>query len=214
MIIRTPWGGGVHGALYHSQAIEALFSHIPGMKVVVPSTPKDMVGLLNSAHLDPDPVLFLEHKKAYRLISGPIPEPDYMVPIGKAEIVKPGKDLTIITYGLHRHYALAAAEALQDEADIKVVDLRTISPLDHATILDSATRCSRVLIVHEDNISFGAGAEISALISEHAFWSLDAPIRRLASPDVPLLGFSAAIERALMIGTDEIIKASRELLSI
>ena len=214
MIIRTPWGGGVHGALYHSQAIEALFSHIPGMKVVVPSTPKDMVGLLNSAHLDPDPVLFLEHKKAYRLISGPIPEPDYRVPIGKAEIVKPGKDLTIITYGLHRHYALAAAEALQDEADIEVVDLRTISPLDHATILDSATRCSRVLIIHEDNISFGAGAEISALISEHAFWSLDAPIRRLASPDIPLLGFSAAIERTLMIGTDEIIKASRELLAV
>ncbi len=214
MIIRAPWGGGVHGALYHSQAIEALFAHIPGIKVVVPSTPKDVVGLLNSAHLDPDPVLFLEHKKAYRLISGPIPEPDYLVPIGQAEIVRPGKDLTIITYGLHRHYALAAAEALQDEADIEVVDLRTISPLDRATILDSATRCSRALIVHEDNVSFGAGAEIAALISEHAFWALDAPVKRLASPDIPLLGFSSAIERTLMIGTDEIVKAARELLAI
>ncbi len=214
MVIRAPWGGGVHGALYHSQAIEAIFSHIPGLKVVVPSTPKDVVGLLNSALLDPDPVLFLEHKKAYRLISGPIPELDFQVPIGQAEIVKPGKDLTIITYGLHRHYALAAAEALQDEADIEVVDLRTISPLDKATILDSATRCSRVLIVHEDNISFGAGAEVASLISEHAFWALDAPVKRLASPDVPLLGFSSAIERALMIGTDQIVKAAQDLLAI
>ena len=128
--------------------------------------------------------------------------------------MRPGKDLTIITYGLHRHYALAAAEALQDEADIEVVDLRTISPLDRATILDSATRCSRVLIVHEDNVSFGAGAEIAALISEHAFWALDAPVKRLASPDIPLLGFSSAIEKALMIGTDEIVKAARELLAI
>jgi len=214
MVIRAPWGGGVHGALYHSQAIEAIFSHIPGLKVVVPSTPKDVVGLLNSALLDPDPVLFLEHKKAYRLISGPIPELDFQVPIGQAEIVKPGKDLTIITYGLHRHYALAAAEALQDEADIEVVDLRTISPLDKATILDSATRCSRVLIVHEDNISFGAGAEVASLISEHAFWALDAPVKRLASPDIPLLGFSSAIERALMIGTDQIVKAAQDLLAI
>ncbi|NNN20101.1 MAG: tungsten formylmethanofuran dehydrogenase [Acidimicrobiaceae bacterium] len=214
MVIRTPWGGGVHGALYHSQAIEVLFSHIPGIKVVVPSTPKDVVGLLNSAHLDPDPVLFLEHKKAYRMISGPIPEPGFQVPIGQAEIVRPGKDLSIITYGLHRHYALSAAEALQDEADIEVVDLRTISPLDRATILDSATRCSRVLIVHEDNISFGAGAEVAALISEHAFWALDAPVKRLASPDIPLLGFSSAIEQTLMIGTDEIVKAARDLLAI
>ncbi len=214
MVIRAPWGGGVHGALYHSQAIEALFSHIPGLKVVAPSTPKDVVGLLNSALLDPDPVLFLEHKKAYRLISGPIPELDFQVPIGQAEIVRPGKDLTIITYGLHRHYALAAAEALQDEADIEVVDLRTISPLDKATILDSATRCSRVLIVHEDNISFGAGAEVASLISEHAFWALDAPVKRLASPDIPLLGFSSAIERALMIGTDQIVKAAQDLLAI
>lgn len=214
LVIRTPWGSGVHGALYHSQAIESLFSHIPGLKVVVPSTPKDAVGLLNAAYDDPDPVLFLEHKKTYRLISGPMPGPGYQVPIGKAEIVKPGKDLTIITYGLHRHFAVAAAEQLADEANIEVVDLRTISPLDRATILDSATRCSRVLIVHEDNISFGAGAEISALISEHAFWALDAPVRRLASPDIPLLGFSSAIEEAMMIGSEDIVKAVRDLLSV
>lgn len=214
LIIRVPWGSGVHGALYHSQAIESLYSHIPGLKVVAPTTPKDVVGLLNSALADPDPVLFLEHKKAYRLISGPIPNPDYIVPIGQAEIVRPGKDLSIITYGLHRHYALSAAEQLSDEADIEVVDLRTISPLDKATILDSAARCSRVLIVHEDNISFGAGAEIAALIAEHAFWTLDAPIKRLASPDVPLLGFSSAIEHAITIGADDIVKAAREILAI
>lgn len=214
LVIRAPWGAGVHGALYHSQSIESLFAHIPGLKVVIPATPKDAVGLLNAAYLDPDPVLFLEHKKSYRLISGPIPELDLVVPIGKAEIVRPGKDLTIITYGLHRHYALSAAELLADEANIEVVDLRTIAPLDKATIIDSAKRCSRVLIVHEDNISFGAGAEIAALISEHAFWSLDAPVKRLATPDIPLLGFSSAIERALMIGADDIVKAARELLAI
>lgn len=212
LVIRTPWGAGVHGALYHSQSIEAFYSHIPGIKVVAPSTPKDVIGLLNASYLDPDPVLFLEHKKAYRLISGPFPDLDYVVPIGKAEIVKPGKDLTIITYGLHRHYALSAAEMLAGEADVEVVDLRTISPLDKATILDSARRCSRVLIVHEDNISFGAGAEISAIISEHAFWALDAPIKRLATPDIPVLGFSSAIEHTLIIGAEEIVKAAREVL--
>ena len=214
LVIRAPWGAGVHGALYHSQSIESLFAHIPGLKVVVPSTPKDVVGLLNSAYNDPDPVLFLEHKKAYRLISGPIPEADFTVPIGKAEIVRPGKDLTIFTYGLHRHYALSAAEQLADLADIEVVDLRTISPLDRATIIDSATRCSRVLIVHEDNISFGAGAEIAAIVSEHAFWALDAPIKRLATPDIPLLGFSSAIEKAVLLGAEEIMKAAKDLLEI
>ncbi|MCL5077173.1 MAG: alpha-ketoacid dehydrogenase subunit beta [Actinobacteria bacterium] len=214
MVIRTPWGAGVHGALYHSQSIESLFAHIPGLKVVIPSTPKDMIGLLNSAYQDPDPVLFLEHKKAYRLISGPIPEANFTVPIGKAEIVRPGKDLTIITYGLHRHYALGAAEQLADAADIEVVDLRTIAPLDKATILDSARRCSKVLIVHEDNLSFGAGAEIAALIAEHAFWELDAPVKRLATPDIPLLGFSSAIEKTVLLGTDEIIRAAKDLLEI
>lgn len=214
IVIRAPWGAGVHGALYHSQSIESLFAHIPGLKVVIPSTPKDMIGLLNSAYHDPDPVLFLEHKKAYRLISGPIPEANFTVPIGKAEIVRPGKDLTIITYGLHRHYALSAAEQLADVADIEVVDLRTISPLDKATIVDSATRCSKVLIVHEDNLSFGAGAEIAALIAERAFWALDAPIKRLATPDIPLLGFSSAIEKTVLFGADEIIRAARDLLEI
>lgn len=214
LVLRVPWGAGVHGALYHSQSIESLFAHIPGLKVVVPATPKDAVGLLNAAYQDPDPVLFLEHKKTYRLISGPIPDLDFVVPIGKAEIVKPGKDLTILTYGIHRHFALSAAEQMADEANIEVVDLRTIAPLDRATILDSAKRCSRVLIVHEDNISFGAGAEIAALIAEHAFWSLDAPVKRLATPDIPLLGFSSAIERTLLIGADQIVKAARELLTI
>lgn len=215
LVIRTPYGGGIHGALYHSQSIESFYAHIPGMKVVIPSTPSDLVGLMRSALDDPNPVLFLEHKKAYRLVKGTMPAgKEFRIPIGKGTIVRPGKDLSIITYGLHRHYAEAAAEALSDRADIEVLDLRTISPLDTELILDSATRCSRVLIVHEDNLSFGVGAEISALIAEHAFWALDAPISRLAMPDVPAMGFASSLEEALTISTDKIQKAAAELLAI
>src|SRR5581483_11625488 len=142
MVVRVPWGGGVHGALYHSQAIEAFYAHVAGLKVVAPSTPYDIAGLLRAAVADPDPVLFLEHKKTYRLIKGPVPDGDWTIPIGKAAIARPGSDATIITYGLHRHLAVEAADALAagGEMDIEVVDLRTISPLDTATILASVTK--------------------------------------------------------------------------
>lgn len=212
MVVRTPYGGGIHGALYHSQSIEAFYAHIPGIKVVAPSTPADAVGLLRSAMEDPNPVLFLEHKKAYRLVKGVIPDQEYRVPIGKADIVRPGSDLTIITYGLLRHYAEMAAESLSESASIEVVDLRTISPLDRELILDSATRCSRVLIVHEDNISFGVGGEVAALISQHAFWALDAPVTRLALPDVPTMGFAKNIEVAMTITAERIAEEAAALL--
>jgi 2-oxoisovalerate dehydrogenase E1 component len=213
LVIRAPWGGGVHGALYHSQSIEAFYGHVAGLKVVVPSTPADVAGMLREAVADPDPVLFLEHKKTYRLIKGPVPEGDWTVPIGVAEVVREGRDLAIITYGLHRHLALEAAEALAGEAAVEVVDLRTISPLDRDTVLDSARRCGRVMVLHEDNVSFGVGAEVAALVADEAFYDLDAPVRRLAMADVPAMPYAAPLEQAVSIGADEIIAAARRLLA-
>jgi pyruvate/2-oxoglutarate/acetoin dehydrogenase E1 component/TPP-dependent pyruvate/acetoin dehydrogenase alpha subunit len=214
LVIRSPWGGGVHGALYHSQAIEAFYGHVAGLKVVVPSTPADVAGMLRAAVADPDPVLFLEHKKTYRLIKGPVPEGDWTVPIGVADVVRQGRDLTIVTYGLHRHLALEAAEALDGEASVEVVDLRTINPLDRDTVLDSARRCGRVLVVHEDNVSFGVGAEVAALVADHAFYDLDAPVRRLAMADVPAMPYAPPMEAAVSIGTEEIVAAVRSLLAV
>ncbi len=215
LVIRTPWGGGVHGALYHSQSIEAFYAHVPGLKVVAPSTPADVAGMLREAVLDPDPVLFLEHKKTYRLIKGSVPNDlGWRVPIGVADIVRPGQDCSVITYGLHRHLALEAAEQLGSEGySVEVVDLRTISPLDRDTVVESACRTGRVLIVHEDNISFGVGAEVAALVAEEAFYDLDVPVRRLATPDVPSFPYAASLEAQLLIGTADIAAALRSLLA-
>ena len=213
LVIRAPWGGGIHGALYHSQAIEAFYAHVPGLKVVAPSTPSDVVGMLRSAVEDPDPVLFLEHKKTYRSVRGLVPDdPGWRVPLGVAEISRPGNDLSVVTYGLHRHLALEAAELLESEASVEVVDLRTISPLDRETVLDSARRCGRVLVLHEDNRSFGVGAEVAALVADEAFWDLDAPVRRLAMPDVPAMAYAHSLEGAVTIGTVQIVEACRDLL--
>jgi len=217
MVIRAPWGGGVHGALYHSQSIEATYAHVPGLKVVAPSTPADVAGLLREAVADPDPVLFLEHKKSYRLIKGPVPDdPAWRVPIGVAAIARPGSDATVVTYGLLRHIAVEAAERLAAEGigSIEVLDLRTISPLDVDAILASVTRTGRCLVVHEDNISFGVGAEVAALVAEHAFFDLDAPVRRLATPDVPAFPFAPPLEEALSIDAARIAGELRELLAV
>jgi 2-oxoisovalerate dehydrogenase E1 component beta subunit len=214
MVVRAPWGGGVHGALYHSQSIEAFYAHVPGLKVVAPSTPADIAGLLREALNDPDPVLFLEHKKTYRLIKGPMPDDtSWRVPIGVAAVARPGDDLTIVTYGLHRHLAVEAADTLAADGgpSIEVIDLRTISPLDRDTILASAAKTGRVLVVHEDNVSFGVGAEVAALVAEEAFYDLDAPVRRLAMADVPAMPFAAPMEGAVSIGVDEIVSAARAL---
>ncbi len=214
LVIRAPWGGGIHGALYHSQSIEAFYAHVPGLKVVAPSTPADVAGMLREAVLDPDPVLFLEHKKTYRLIKGPVPNNlDWRVPIGVADIVRPGHDCSVITYGLHRHLAFEAAEQLAGEGySVEVIDLRTISPFDRETVLESACRTGRVLIVHEDNISFGVGAEVAATIAEEAFYNLDVPVRRLATPDVPAFPYASSLEAQLLIGTADIVTALRSLL--
>ncbi|HEX7132479.1 MAG TPA: thiamine pyrophosphate-dependent enzyme [Iamia sp.] len=217
MVIRAPWGGGVHGALYHSQSIEATYAHVPGLKVVAPSTPADVAGLLREAVADPDPVLFLEHKKSYRLIKGLVPDdPTWRVPIGVASIARPGTDATVVTYGMHRHLAVAAADQLSVDGigEVEVVDLRTISPLDVDTVLESVTRTGRCLVVHEDNISFGVGAEVAALVAEHAFFDLDAPVRRLATADVPAFPFAPPLEEVLTIDAVRIATELRALLEV
>jgi 2-oxoisovalerate dehydrogenase E1 component beta subunit len=212
IVIRTPYGGGVHGGLYHSQCLEAFFAHVPGLKVVVPSTPADMKGLLWSAVLDPDPVMVFEHKRTYRLIRDEVPDGKYLVPIGKADIKRRGDDLTVFTYGLCLHQSLEAAEELSKEGiEATVVDLRTVRPLDVDVILEESRRTGKVLIVYEDNLTGGVGAEVAALIAEHAFTDLDAPVRRLASPEIPAVPFSPPLEEFFMLNPEKIRDAMREL---
>jgi 2-oxoisovalerate dehydrogenase E1 component beta subunit len=211
-VIRTPYGGGVRGALSHSVSIEALFYHVPGLKIVAPSFPADMKGLLNAAIDDPDPVLFLEHKKTYRLIKGEVPAERYTVPIGKANVVNEGTRLTVVSYGLYVHQALEAAKRLDgDGISVEVIDLRSIRPMDRTTILASVRKTRKLLIIHEDNKFGGVGAEISAMVVEEAFFDLDAPVRRLCGPDVPAMGYAQPLEDEFMISTDRMQAAMREL---
>ncbi len=206
LVIRTPWGGGIHGALYHSQSIEAFYGHIPGLKVVVPSTPYDATGMLRSAIRDPDPVMFLEHKKTYRLIKGDVPDEPYEVPIGLADVKREGEDLTVVSYGLMLHVCLEAAERLQreDGASAEVVDVRTISPLDTATILDSVGKTGKAMVVYEDNRTYGAGAEIAATIAEDLLFELDGPVVRIGGPDIPAMGFSTPLEHFYLPDADRV----------
>jgi 2-oxoisovalerate dehydrogenase E1 component beta subunit len=212
IVIRAPFGGGVHGALYHSQSVEAFFAHVPGLKVVVPSTPADTKGLLTASIRDPDPVLFFEHKAAYRSIKGDVPEGEHVVPLGKAYVARPGKHVTLVTYGLAVHMALEAAEDLAQEGiETEVVDLRTLRPLDKETVLESVKRTSKVLIVHEDNVTGGIGAELAAIVGQEAFEYLDGPITRLCGPDVPAWPFAATLEEAVLLRPDKIADAIRTL---
>lgn len=213
MVIRAPYGGGIGGGLYHSQSIEAFFAHVPGLKVVVPSSPHDAKGLLKSAVRDPNPVLFLEPKKGYRLIKGELPQgQEVLVPIGPAQVTRPGRDLTVFAYGMMHHYVLAAAEIVgQEGLDPEVVDLRTLAPLDRSTVLDSVRKTGKALIVHEDNRTAGFGAEIAALLADEAFTDLDAPVRRLTGPDVPGVPFSHPMQDWFMPNPEKIAAAIREL---
>jgi 2-oxoisovalerate dehydrogenase E1 component len=213
LVIRVPYGGGIHGALYHSQSIEAFYSHIPGLKVVIPSTPADAKGLLWSAVEDPDPVMFIEPKKLYRLATGKIPNGPHRVPIGKAALRRRGRDLTIIAYGTMSHFAVEAAETLEKEhgVDAEVLDLRTLRPLDWASVNASVQRTSKVLVVYEDNQFGGYGAEVSAQIAEKAFEWLDAPVRRYASPEIPTFPFSASLENQVMPNVEGIVERAVEM---
>ncbi len=211
MVFRAPYGGGISGGLYHSQSVEAFFT-TPGLKIVIPSNPYDAKGLLKSAVRDPNPVLFFEPKKGYRLIKGEVPEGEYTVPIGPAAVTRPGSDLSIFAYGMMHYYALQAAEELAGEGiQAEVVDLRTLYPVDRATILESVRRTGKALIVHEDNLTGGYGAEIAATIAEHAFTDLDAPVRRLAGPDVPGVPFSHPFQDWFMVNPQKIASAARDL---
>ena len=213
MVVRAPYGGGVHGALYHSQSIEAFYGHIPGLKVVVPSTPYDATGMLRAAIDDPDPVLFLEHKRTYRLIKGDVPDEPFVVPIGKADVKREGEDLSVISYGLMLHVCLEAASRLQDQEGVKaeVVDVRTINPLDTETILASVRKTGKAMVVYEDNRTYGAGAEIAATIAEEAMFDLDGPIVRIGGPDVPAMGFATNLEHAFLPDADRIYTHMLEL---
>ena len=212
LVLRAPHGGGVRGGLYHSQSVEAVFSHVPGLKVITPSTPYDAKGLLKSAIRDNDPVVFLEHKRTYRLVRGEVPDGEYTIPIGKADVKRQGDDISVITYGLMVHHCLEAASILEnDGVSVEVLDLRTVRPIDEKSVLETAKKTGKVLIVHEDHKSLGIGAEVAAIISEYAFEYLDGPIIRLAGPEVPAMPFSPPLEEMFMVNTEKILQAIKQL---
>lgn len=212
MVVRVPYGGGIRGGLFHSQSVEAYFAHTPGLKVVTPATPYDAKGLLKSAIRDDDPVIFLEHKRTYRLVKGEVPDVEYMLPLGKADVKLEGTDLTVITYGLMVHHCLEAARSLvQEGIEAEVVDLRTVRPLDNETVLESVKKTGKALVVHEDTKAVGIGAEVAAVISEEAFDYLDGPVSRLAGPEVPAMPFSPPLEDMFMLDSAKIAEAIRKL---
>src|SRR5699024_2861223 len=202
----------VNGALYHSQSVEAIFNSTPGLKVVIPSSPYDAKGLLKAAIRDNDPVLSLEHKRAYRLLKEEVPEEAYIVPIGKAAVKRTGSDVTVITYGLCVHMAQVAAERLEKEGiDVHLVDLRTIYPLDKETIIEAANKTGKVLLITEDNKEGSIIGEVAAIIAEHCLFELDAPIKRLAAPDIPAMPYAQPLEKAYMVTDEKIEEEIREL---
>ena len=214
MVIRAPYGGGIGGGLYHSQSVEAFFAHVPGLKVVIPSSPHDAKGLLKSSVRDPNPVLFFEPKKGYRLIKGDVPEngDEVLVPLGEARVTREGRDLSVFAYGMMHHYCLEAAETVAEEGiDVEVVDLRTLLPLDKETVLDSVKKTSKALIVYEDNLTGGYGAEIGSIIADEAFMFLDGPVKRLGGPDVPAMPYSHPLQDWFMPDPEKIADAMRDL---
>ena len=212
MVVRIPYGGGIRGGLFHSQNVEAYFCHTPGLKVIAPATPYDVKGLLKSSIRDNNPVVFLEHKKTYRLVRGEVPEEEYTLPIGVADVKREGRNVTVVTYGLMLHYCLeAAAKVAEEGMDVEVVDLRTLKPLDQDTVLKSVRKTGKLLIVHEDNVTGGVGAEVAALVADQAFEDLDGPITRLCGPDVPTMPFAQTLEDAYMPNANKIAQALRQL---
>jgi 2-oxoisovalerate dehydrogenase E1 component beta subunit len=211
--VRGPAGGGTHGGPFHSLNPEAMFMNRPGLKIVAPGTAYDAKGLLKAAIRDDDPVLFIEHKFLYRRIKEELPGDDYIVPIGKANVRRSGNDLTIITWGSMIYVADEAAEELaKDGVSTEVIDLRSILPFDEEAILNSVAKTSRVIILHEAPLTGGAGAELAARIAEKAFDYLDAPIKRVASLDVPT-PYSPPLEAFYLPNRDKVLSAARELLA-
>ena len=211
MVIRAPYGGGTHGGPFHSVCAEAWFSNTRGFKLVAPSTAYDAKGLLKAAIRDHNPVIYFEHKFLYRRVKEVLPAEDYIVPIGEAEIKRTGSEISVITYGAMVHVALEAAEALDQEGiDMEVVDLRTLSPLDTDTVKDSVRKTGKVIILHEDTKTGGIGGEIAAMLAEECFNSLDAPIMRIAAPDIPV-PYSPPLEDFFLPKAHDVINAARQL---
>jgi 2-oxoisovalerate dehydrogenase E1 component beta subunit len=211
MVVRGPSGAGVHGGPFHSQSPEAWFAHTPGLKVVSPATAYDAKGLLISAIRDDNPVIYCENKFLYRRIKEVLPDEEYTVPLGKADVKRAGSTISVITWGAMVHQALEAAAELEGEGiSLEVLDLRTISPLDREAIAGSVTRTSRALVVEEDNRSWGVGAEVAAFLVEELFDSLDAPVLRVAAPDTPV-PYSPPLEEAYLPRAEDIVRAARRL---
>jgi 2-oxoisovalerate dehydrogenase E1 component beta subunit len=212
MVVRLPTGAYIHGGPYHSASPEAWFFHVPGIRIVAPSTPYDAKGLMKAAIRDDNPVLYLEYKYLYRRIKGEVPEGDYVIPLGKADVKRKGDDIVVFSYGTTVHFCLEAAEALarEDDLEVMVVDLRSLQPLDTEAILNAVKETGKVLIVHEDTLTGGVGAEVSALIADQAFSHLDAPVRRLATPDTPI-PFAPTLEDYVLPNTEKIKSALREM---
>lgn len=210
VVLRAPDGLINQAAAQHSQSLEAWFMHVPGLKVVIPSNPADAKGLLKSAIRDDNPVLFFEHKALFRM-SGPVPEEEYLTPIGKAKVVREGKDVTLVSYSLCFNTCLKAAEMLDKEGiSVECVDLRTISPIDKNTILESVAKTTRLAVVHEAVKQGGVGAEISAIVAEEAIDYLDAPIVRVGAPFTPV-PFAKPLEQAYRITPEKVADAIRKL---
>jgi 2-oxoisovalerate dehydrogenase E1 component len=213
VVIRTTYGGYIRGAVYHSQTGASLFTHNPGLRVVCPSTALDANGLLRTAIRADDPVIFLEHKHLYRQTynKSPYPGPNFMIPLGKARVVREGTDLTVVTYGATVQRALVAAnQAAEAGISVELIDLRTLSPWDRETVFESVRKTSRVLVAYEDSISWGYGAEIAAAIADECFAWLDAPVRRLASQDV-FVGYAPQIEDATLPQVEDLRRAYEDL---
>ena len=211
LVIRAPMGGHAHGALYHSQSIEARFA-TPGLKIVIPSGPYEAKGLLLAAMRDPDPVLFFEHKRLYRMFKEAVPKAEYLIPLQVARTAREGTDISVFCYGLMVHYAMEAAKNLEaDGVSVEIVDLRTVYPLDRAAIIGSARKTGKCLVLYEDNFSVSIGSEIAALIADEAWRWLDAPVKRLGGLDVPSMPYAAPMEEFFMPNPEKITAALREL---
>lgn len=212
IVYRTPYGGGVRGGLYHSQSTEKIFCGQPGLRVVTPSNPYDAKGMIKAAIRSDDPVIFYEHKRLYRLLKADVPAEDYVVPIDKANVVREGSDITVIAYGMMLQYAISAAEKLATEGiETEVVDVRSLYPLDRETLVKAAKKTGKVLLISEDNKEGAVISEIAAMISEDALFDLDAPIQRLAGPDVPSMGYALPLEREFLVNEEQVTQAMKDL---
>ncbi len=211
LVIRGPSGGGVHGGPFHSQNPEAYFVHTPGLKVVQPATAYDAKGLIKAAIRDNNPVIFFEHKFLYRRIKEEIPDDDYIVPLGQARVAREGKDISVVTYGAMVHVALDAAQQLSQEGiELEVVDLRTLYPLDEKTVLNSAQKTNKIILLHEDTRTLGVGAELAAMLAEKSFDFLDGPLVRVTAPDTPV-PYSPPLEESFLPSAGKLVEQARVL---